>query len=324
MIVGYCENGDISYAKELFDQMEGAGVKRGIISWNSMISGYVDNSMFNEGLGMVQDLLMQEDIETDSFTLGSALAACANMGSLNQGKEIHSHAVIRGLQSNPYVAGALVEVYCKCKDLKAAQSAFDDVAERDIATWNALISGYARCNQMENVQINLQKMKGDGYDPNVYTWNGIIAGHVENGLNESALQLFSEMQSSGQWIRAPYELGCAKQSISALDRGLSQTDSLPISTRQISRLEALLCLHVLLPLEAADPEERELSARLAKSGPERERDLSVQPLLVKRIDQLSGRRFGLRFRLQTVAPERLLESHDQYSTVRDVESRTSR
>ncbi|KAK3034745.1 hypothetical protein RJ639_032698 [Escallonia herrerae] len=304
MIVGYCENGDISYAKELFDQMEVAGVKRGIISWNSMISGYVDNSMFNEGLGMFQDLLMQEDIETDSFTLGSALAACANMGSLNQGKEIHSHAVIRGLQSNPYVAGALVEVYCKCKDLKAAQSAFDDVAERDIATWNALISGYARCNQMENVQINLQKMKEDGYDPNVYTWNGIIAGHVENGLNESALQLFSEMQSSGQWIRAPYELGCAEQSISALDQGLSQTDSLPISMRQISRPEALLCLHVLLPLEAADPEERELGARLAESGLERERDLSVQPLLLKRIDQLSGRRF----RLQTVAPERLLQS----------------
>lgn len=67
-------------------QMELAGAKKDIISWNSMISCYVDNFMFNEALNMFWDLLMEEGIKTNSFTLGSALSACANMGSVKQGR----------------------------------------------------------------------------------------------------------------------------------------------------------------------------------------------------------------------------------------------
>ncbi|XWS48604.1 hypothetical protein CRYUN_Cryun13aG0091200 [Craigia yunnanensis] len=196
VIVGYCENGNVSKAKELFDQMKIMAIKKDIISWNTMISGYVNNSLFDEALNLFKHVLMEDGIEPDSFTLGSALTACADKASLRLGREIHSQAIVRGLQSNTFVGGALVEMYCKCQDLVAAQNAFNEVSERDTATWNALISGYARCNQIENIQYLLRKMKEDGFEPNVYTWNGIIAGHVENDLHDKAIQLFSEMQTS--------------------------------------------------------------------------------------------------------------------------------
>ncbi|TKY55959.1 Pentatricopeptide repeat-containing protein [Spatholobus suberectus] len=193
MIAGYWENGNVFRAKELFDQMEQEGVERDRISWNSMISGYVDSSLLDEAFSLFRDLL-KEGIEPDSFTLGSVLAGCADMASIRQGKEIHSHAIVRGLQSKSFVGGALVEMYCKCKDIVAAQMAFDDVSERDLPTWNALISGYARSTQTEKIGELLQKMKRDGFEPNVYTWNGIIAGYAENKQYDSAMQLFTEMQ----------------------------------------------------------------------------------------------------------------------------------
>ena len=194
MIVGYCENGDIFKAKELFDQMRQEGVEMDRISWNSMISGYVYNSLLDEAFSLFQDLLKQ-GIEPDSFTLGSMLTGCADMASIQRGEEIHCHAIVRGLQSNSYVGGALVEMYCKCQDIVAAQMAFDEVCDRGIATWNALISGYGRYNQTEKIRELLQKMKEDGFEPNVYTWNGIIAGYVENKHYDSAMQLFIEMQT---------------------------------------------------------------------------------------------------------------------------------
>ncbi|XVE58329.1 hypothetical protein DITRI_Ditri04bG0161100 [Diplodiscus trichospermus] len=196
MIVGYCENGNVSKARDIFDQMGVMGIKKDIVSWNTMISGYVNNSLFDEALNLFKHVLMENGIEPDTFTLGSALTACANTASLRLGREIHSQAIVRGLQSNTFVGGALVEMCSKCQDLMAAQNAFNEVSELDTATWNALISGYARCNQIENIQHLLRKMKEDGFEPNVYTWNGIIAGHVENDLHEKALQLFSEMQTS--------------------------------------------------------------------------------------------------------------------------------
>ncbi|KAF7816666.1 pentatricopeptide repeat-containing protein [Senna tora] len=195
MIAGYSENGNILKAKVLFDQMEQEGVERDRISWNTMISGYVDNFLFDEAFSMFQNLL-KKGIAPDSFTLGSVLTACADMASIRQGKEIHTQAIVRGLQSNSFIGGAFVEMYFKCEDIEAARTAFDEVSERDVATWNALISGYARCNQIEKIQELLQKMTKDGFEPNVYTWNGILAGYVENSHYDLAMQLFTEMQNS--------------------------------------------------------------------------------------------------------------------------------
>ncbi|GAA0151774.1 hypothetical protein LIER_37353 [Lithospermum erythrorhizon] len=196
IIVGYCEHGDVDKAKEIFYQMELEGKKKDTISWNSMISGYVNNSMFDEALHMFLDMVSKDEAKADSYTLGSVLSACANIASFRCGKEVHSLAIVGGLDSNSFVGGALVEMYCKCQDLDAALKAFDEVKEKDIATWNALISGYARCDQFESIHTLLQHMKEDGFEPNAFTFNGIIAGYVENERNEMALKLFSEMQAS--------------------------------------------------------------------------------------------------------------------------------
>ncbi|KAL8550974.1 hypothetical protein ACS0TY_000162 [Phlomoides rotata] len=197
MIAGYCENGEIPKAKELFSVMEYQDRSKDLISWNSMISGFAENSMYSEALTLFVDLMNEGGVVMpDSFTLGSALNACSEIGSSKLGKGIHSYCIVRGLESNLFVGGALVDMYCKCWDLEAAEKAFNQVSERDIVIWNALISGYANCNELESVECVLQRMKDDGFEPNVYTWNGIIAGYVENGHHELALEVFFDMQSS--------------------------------------------------------------------------------------------------------------------------------
>ncbi|RWR87633.1 pentatricopeptide repeat-containing-like protein [Cinnamomum micranthum f. kanehirae] len=195
MIVGYCENGEMSKAKELFDQMELVGIPKDTISWNSMISGYVDNGQFDEALKMFRDMQMEVGVAADTFTLGSILSASTDMAALRVGKEIHSFAIARGLQSNAFVGGALVDMYCRCQDLVAAQKAFDEISERETATWNALISGYASCNHIKHIDMLLDKMRTDGLDPNIYTWNGILTGYVQNEHNELALQMFFKLQN---------------------------------------------------------------------------------------------------------------------------------
>ncbi|KAL5071263.1 hypothetical protein RYX36_022150 [Vicia faba] len=195
MMVGYSENGNIVKAKELFDRMERDGVERDKISWNCMIAGYVDNFMLDEALILFRDLLMK-GIEPDSFTLGSILTGCADSTSVRQGKEIHAIAIAKGLQSNSFVGGALVEMYCKCNDVIAAQMTFDEISEKETSTWNVLISGYARSNQIEKIGEHLDKMKGSGFEPNAYTWNSILAGLMENKHYDSAMELFNEMQVS--------------------------------------------------------------------------------------------------------------------------------
>ena len=93
-----------------------------------MISGYVNNSLFDEALNLFKHVVTEDRIEPDFFNLGSVLTACADTASLRLGREIHSQAIVRGLQSNTFVGGALVEMCCKCQDLMAAQNAFNEVS----------------------------------------------------------------------------------------------------------------------------------------------------------------------------------------------------
>ncbi|CAN0922656.1 Pentatricopeptide repeat-containing protein At2g13600, partial [Linum grandiflorum] len=229
MIAGYCETGAVSKAMQLFDEMELRGIRRSLISWNSMIAGYVDNYQYSEGLSLFKDLMTLEQIVPDSFTLGSALTACANMASLRKGKEIHSIAIARGLQSDAFVGAALVDMYCACQDIMAGQLAFDEVIDKDITTWNALIFGYASLNDTEKVQVLLQEIKEDGHEPNSYTWNGILECHLQDGNLDSATQLLSEMHNS-KFIPDAYTVGillgdCSK--LATLERG-KQTHGLSI------------------------------------------------------------------------------------------------
>ncbi|KZV17212.1 pentatricopeptide repeat-containing protein-like [Dorcoceras hygrometricum] len=155
-------------------------------SYNTMIAGYwfADNFRFAEALRMFTELIQKGEVEPNSFTLGSALGACADLGSLLLGKGIHSYCIIKGLESNLFVSGALVDMYCRSRELESAEIALQRVQERDDVIWNALISGYSRCNQVENMQSCLQQMRADGLEPNVYTWNGIISGYVENDQHD--------------------------------------------------------------------------------------------------------------------------------------------
>ncbi|KAI4340935.1 hypothetical protein MLD38_025724 [Melastoma candidum] len=221
MIVGYSENGLISEARELFDRMEAQGVKKSKISWNSMISGYVDNCLYDKAWDLYIHLLSEDSIEPDSFTLGSVLTACADIASLKQGRQIHLHAIIKGLHADPFVGGSLVELYGRCDELASAQLAFDQLHERDTSPWNALISGYSRCNETESIEALLIRMKQDGLEPNIYTWNGIISGYLENGHHDAALSLFSDMCSSSSKPDA-YTIGMVTTACSRLatiDRG---------------------------------------------------------------------------------------------------------
>ncbi|CAN1197198.1 Pentatricopeptide repeat-containing protein At2g13600 [Linum perenne] len=222
MIAGYCENGVVSKAMQLFNEMELQGVHRSLISWNSMIAGYVDNLQYLEGLSLFKDFMTLERIAApDSYTLGSALTACANMSCLRKGKEIHSIAIGRGLQSDAFVGAALVDMYCSCEDIVAAQLAFDEVIDKDITTWNALIFGYATLNDSDKVRVLIQQMKEDGHEPNSYTWNGILECHLQNGNLDLATQVLSEMHSS-KFIPDVYTIGlllgdCSK--LATLERG---------------------------------------------------------------------------------------------------------
>ncbi|KAF3778069.1 Pentatricopeptide repeat-containing protein [Nymphaea thermarum] len=184
----YMENGALALGRKVFDKMS----QRDVVSWNSLIWGYVKAGCGREGLKLFQDMC-SEGVVPDEFTMVGALGACAKIGVFRSGRSIHTRIIKMGGVSGHCILGnALLDMYVKCKELDYARKVFDVLAVgRDAVSWNILLSGYAKFGKLPMAKRLFDEMP----IRDSVTWNSIIDGYAQKGDMVAVVNLFEEMQS---------------------------------------------------------------------------------------------------------------------------------
>ncbi|KAJ1258336.1 hypothetical protein BS78_10G067700 [Paspalum vaginatum] len=133
----YCRLNDMESARNIFDAMP----EKTMESWNAMISGYAQNGLTEMAVALFQ--LMQElNVQPNPVTIASILSACAQLGALSLGKWVHKIIAKENLELNVYIMTALIDMYAKCGSIAEARSIFDRMDNKNVVSWNAMISGY--------------------------------------------------------------------------------------------------------------------------------------------------------------------------------------
>ncbi|KAL3527130.1 hypothetical protein ACH5RR_011786 [Cinchona calisaya] len=167
----YTKIGRVLDGCRVFDEMP----FRNVVSWTTIITGLVHAGYDNEGLMSFAEM-WRESITYDSYTLAIALKACANLGKLNYGKEIHTHAIKKGLDASSYVANSLATMYNKCNKLNYGLQLFIMMSTKDVVSWTTLITTYV---QMGEEHLGIQtflRMRESAVSPNGFTFSAIISG----------------------------------------------------------------------------------------------------------------------------------------------------
>nr|KYP38911.1 hypothetical protein KK1_039802 [Cajanus cajan] len=164
-----------------------------IVSWNTMIGGYSQNSLPSEALELFQD--MQKHFKPDDITMACVLPACAGLAALEKGREIHGHIWRKGYFSDLLVACALVDMYVKCGLLVLAQQLFDMIPKKDLITWTVMIAGYGMHGFGKEAISTFEKMRIEGIEPEESSFTSILYACSHSGLLKEGWKFFNSMRS---------------------------------------------------------------------------------------------------------------------------------
>ncbi|CAN1321405.1 Pentatricopeptide repeat-containing protein At2g03380, mitochondrial [Linum perenne] len=181
LVVMYSKCGEIECAREVFEE---DNVDRSVVSWTSMIAGYVQNDQAAEGL-ILFNRMREEEIflQANKFTLGILLTGCSKMESLHQGKWVHGYIIKNSVEVNSYLGTALVDMYIKCGSLVDARLAFNELSfVADLVSWTAMIIGYAQGGFLEEALSLFVDKKWTGIIPNGITLASVLSACAQAGF----------------------------------------------------------------------------------------------------------------------------------------------
>ncbi|XP_020520637.1 pentatricopeptide repeat-containing protein At3g53360, mitochondrial isoform X1 [Amborella trichopoda] len=208
-------------ARRVFEEMP----QRNLVSWTSIIAGYTQHHLEREALelylwmlragfrpdqftfasavracsGLAQQrfefkaILLFRDmhlvgVSANEFVFGSIFMACSCISFLDQGRQIHGLCLKYGFGVNAFVGCSLSSLYAKCGSLGCAEKVFYQIRNPDLASWNAMLVGYAQGGGINEAIMFFSQMRHHGMRPDEISVRCLLGGCMD------AMALFQGQQ----------------------------------------------------------------------------------------------------------------------------------
>ncbi|RID59666.1 LOW QUALITY PROTEIN: hypothetical protein BRARA_F02882 [Brassica rapa] len=166
-------------AKLLRQRILAVGLQNDVVLCKSLINVYFAcKDHFSARLVSEDNIDVQSDVYVfrrllncpfcvaDSYTYPNVIKACGALGREFHGRMIHSVVVKSGHVCDVVVASSLVGMYAKFNLLGDSVQVFDEMPERDVACWNAVISCFYQSGEAEKALELFNRMERSGFKPN--------------------------------------------------------------------------------------------------------------------------------------------------------------
>ncbi|KAK9156768.1 hypothetical protein Scep_003342 [Stephania cephalantha] len=191
LLTMYVRFGMVGFSRKVFDEMP----ERGLISWNAMISGYAQNGLATDVLGLYREM-DGSGVRPDAVTLVSVLSACAHLGAHGIGREIEGIVLCSEFGLNSFLANALISMYARCGNLSRAREIFDEMPAKNVVSWTAIIVGYGMHGHGETAVELFDAMLRAGIQPDGAAFVSVLSACSHAGLTEKGLEYFNGMEEN--------------------------------------------------------------------------------------------------------------------------------
>ncbi|CAI0551957.1 unnamed protein product [Linum tenue] len=133
--------------------------EKNAVSWTTLITGYTHRGRGHSALRVFKQMIHR---------------ACASTGSQSYGQQMHAAAMKHGFESDTPVMNSILDMYCRFVCLPLANQCFTEMRQKDLITWNTLISGYEKFDSTQSLLV-FSRMESEGFTPNCFTFTSVTA-----------------------------------------------------------------------------------------------------------------------------------------------------
>ncbi|KAL1321938.1 hypothetical protein HN51_066839 [Arachis hypogaea] len=168
LVNGFARYGLTEWAKIIVRQMRNMNV----VTMNGLMVGLTRQHQGEEAANIFKEMKDMVQINAESYVV--LLSAFTEFSNLNEGKrkgqEVHAYLIRRELFDFWIPIGnALVNLYAKCGAIHNACSIFQLMPNKDIVSWNSMISGLDHNEQFEEAVACFNTMRRHGMVPSNFS-----------------------------------------------------------------------------------------------------------------------------------------------------------
>ncbi|KAI9157228.1 hypothetical protein LWI28_018804 [Acer negundo] len=156
-LMAFCTDpslGNLFYAEKVFNCVKYPC----LFIYNLMIKAYTKKGNFRKSLSFFNEL-RENGLSADNFTYPFVFKVIGCLREVKEGEKVHGHVVKTGLEFDVYVCNSIMDMYAVLGRIDRVKKLFDKMLERDVVSWNVLISGNVKCRRFEDALNFFQLMK---------------------------------------------------------------------------------------------------------------------------------------------------------------------
>lgn len=160
----YAKAGQFCDGRKIFDEMS----MKDLVCWTAMITAYEQAEKPEEALILFQKM-QQEGLLADSVAIVSVASAIGQLGDTKMAQSVHCHAIRHLFLEEICVANSIMAMHAKCGNMDKARLVFDMMGERNLISWNSMLSGYTQNGKASEALLLFDEMRDSGCEPNPVT-----------------------------------------------------------------------------------------------------------------------------------------------------------
>ena len=180
-------------AYRLFEEMP----ERNVVSWTAIMAAFAQEWWVDKCLELFHRMRSSAALKPNYFTYMSLLSACMGSGALGHGRGAHCQIIQMGFHSYLHIDNALIAMYSKCGAIEDALYIFENMAGRDVVTWNSMIAAYAQHGLAQEAIDLFEEMMKQGVSPDAVTYLGVLSSCRHGGLVKEGQDYFNSMVEHG-------------------------------------------------------------------------------------------------------------------------------